>query len=167
MKEFQAREVRTKKLVPIPLVAILVFGFSCKDRSFQNPKASSKLGCIQEATGSTGTGWQDTKGVIVRHRPRKLYAENTRMLDTHTPDHEFYSDSAFIKKDCEDMGTTPKFSSCDRKYMAHSVCDADGYSMHRRVTIDASRERCTSSVCCTRCRCPCSITVPTRSTTLP
>ena len=104
LKEFQAREVRTKKLVPIPWVAILVFGFSCKDRSSQNPKASSKLGCTQEATGSTGTGWQDTKGVIVRHRPRKLYAENTRMLDTHTPDHEFYSDSAFIKKDCEDMG---------------------------------------------------------------
>jgi site-specific DNA-cytosine methylase len=104
LSQTQARDTRTKEFKPVSYMDNLFFGFSCTSKAPNNQNASENNGCVQDEKGQTGETFAETKLVVQRHRPRKLYGENLKSLDSTTPDHEFASDGDYIRAWFRDQG---------------------------------------------------------------
>ena len=98
------KDTRSNEVVLAPYMDVLVFAFVCTSRSSNNRFASENVGCVQEGQGKTGESFADTQLVVQRHRPKKCLGENLKTLDASTPDHEFGSDSDFIRDWFRTMG---------------------------------------------------------------
>ena len=100
----EARDTRSGKFMAVPNFDVFTFGFTCDSNSRNNSKVGQNRGCIQEGREKSGEGFAEVQVVVMKRRPRKLYGENLRTLDYATPNHEFPSESAYIREWFHDMG---------------------------------------------------------------
>ena len=100
----KAKDARTKEYKVIRYMEVLIFGFICTSRSTNNGNAADNVGCVQDAKDKTGESFAETRLVIARHRPGRLYGENLKTLEAATPDHDHGSDSDYIKVEMRQLG---------------------------------------------------------------
>jgi len=99
-----AKDSRSKEMTFMEAVTMFFFGFTCGSRAGPNSKAHENLGRVQDNKEKTGEAYHESLAVIEFHRPERLYGENVRHLESHTPDHEFSSDSEYIKDQLKGKG---------------------------------------------------------------
>ena len=118
----EARDVRSGRMLPVPYVDVLVFGFSCISRSTNSKNSKLMLGCIQAGQGDTGETWEQAEQVIKTHRPRKLFAENVKGINQKTPLSEFASDSEYIKVTLGKLGYWSATHMCLAEHFGSETC---------------------------------------------
>ena len=92
------KDTRSNEVVLVPpYMDSLIFAFVCVSRSSNNRFAAEMVGCVQDGQGKTGESFADTQLVARRNRPKKCLGENLKAFDVSTPEHDYSSDSNFIK----------------------------------------------------------------------
>ena len=59
---------------------------------------------MQDGDGTTSESFGESVEVIKIHRPRRLYGENVKHMDSATPTHEFISDGEYAKNELHQIG---------------------------------------------------------------
>lgn len=105
---------RTQQDVLLPWAHTLIAGFPCTSRSKMNKSAHTHKTCVQDAVGTTGTGFASTKAVIALQRPRLIILENVPALQ-EKPDPESMSDAEYIVAELQALGYWSKWFCFDAK----------------------------------------------------
>jgi site-specific DNA-cytosine methylase len=86
-----------------------------------NKAAHTQKTCVQDAVGTTGTGFATTKGVIAMQRPRLVILENVPTLQER-PDPESMSDAEYIVAELQALGYWSKWFRFDAREFGSLPC---------------------------------------------
>jgi len=88
LKTGKAMDYKTKQVVPVPPVDVVIAGFVCKSVSLENNERKLYSNCINEVCGQTGLTFDGMMGYVQKFRPSLVICENVKGLTTRNKGNE-------------------------------------------------------------------------------